>query len=224
MTYKRKLTPALVLLLGIPLFSLARRAPSGNETSRGNVQSRPIPSPDPRSIFERAQHALAAGDYKSAENGFHEVLKLDPKSASAYVNLGVVYMRTERFDAAIKALESAKRLAPSVAGIDLNLGLAYYRKKDYSAAIPHFAQVLRADAGNYQTRYLKGMCHFVQDEYQPAVDTLEPIASQQPDDIELLFVLGIYYGKLKRAAGVGEGVCPAGRVRVPRLAPWAKRH
>jgi tetratricopeptide (TPR) repeat protein len=128
------------------------------------------------------------------------VLKLDPKSASAYVNLGVVYMRTERFDAAIKALESAKRLAPSVAGIDLNLGLAYYRKKDYSAAIPHFAQVLRADAGNYQARYLKGMCHFVQDEYQPAVDTLEPIASQQPDDIDLLFVLGICYGKLKRAA------------------------
>jgi Flp pilus assembly protein TadD len=42
------------------------------------------------------------------------------------------------------------------------------------------------------------MCHFVLDQYQPAVDTLEPLAAGQPDDIDLLFVLGICYGKLKR--------------------------
>lgn len=54
--------------------------------------------------------------------------------------------------------------------------------------------------GNYQARYLKNMCHFVLDEYQPAVDTLEPLAPQQPDDLDLLFVLGICYGKLKRTA------------------------
>jgi tetratricopeptide (TPR) repeat protein len=172
MTYQRMSTYKLVLLAGIALFPVAMKAMSASNFPQGTVQSRPTASQDPRSIFENAQSALAAGNYKSAESGFREVLKLDPQSAAAYVNLGVVYMRTEKFDAAIKAFESAKKLAPSMVGIDLNLGLAYYRKKDFGQAIPHFAAVLAADTHNFQARYLKGMCHFALDEYEPTAETL----------------------------------------------------
>src|SRR2546429_6645512 len=41
-------------------------------------------APDPKALFERAAQALAARDYATAERGFREVLKLDPRSAAAY--------------------------------------------------------------------------------------------------------------------------------------------
>jgi len=81
---------------------------------------------DPKSLFDEAQRALLAHDYPKAEHGFREFLRIDPQSVGAYSNLGVVYMRTGRYDQAIKALKQAKKLAPQMAGLDLNLGLAYY--------------------------------------------------------------------------------------------------
>src|SRR5205823_8138011 len=47
--------------------------------------------------------------------------------------------------------------------------------------------------------FLKGMCHFMLDDYGPAVTALEPIFNQEQGDLDYLFVLGICYGKLKRA-------------------------
>ena len=92
----------------------------------GQGSQSPAAQPDPRAVFQQAQRALAAGDYARAESGFRQVLKLDPHAATAaYVNLGVIYMRTEKYDAAIDSLKKAQALAPQVVGIDLNLGLAY---------------------------------------------------------------------------------------------------
>src|SRR5215471_19107550 len=142
MLHQRTLTRTLILLVGVLPFPIAVKSTAVSDSSQDTVQSHQAPSHYPRSVFESAQRALLAGDYKSAESGFREVLRLDSQSAAAYVNLGVVYMRTQKFDAAIKALESAKKLAPSMAGVDLNLGLAYYHKKNYPQAIPHFASVL----------------------------------------------------------------------------------
>ncbi len=53
-------------------------------------------SPDVSVIFFKAQHALVAKDYPAAERGFLEVIKLDPRSAAAYSDLGVVYLRTQQ--------------------------------------------------------------------------------------------------------------------------------
>jgi len=127
--------------------------------------SQPALAQDPRTAFESAQNALLKKDYASAEKGFQEVLRLDPHSASAYSNLGVVYMRTQRFDSAIRALQEAKKLAPAVRAIDLNLGLAYYHKQEFAKAIPEFSQALQSQADNYQARYLLGMSCFMEDEY-----------------------------------------------------------
>ena len=98
---------AMFLALSVP------RAPAQQHTAQ-----------DLRPIFERAQQALLKKDYARAEGGFQEVLRLDPRSA-ACTNLGVVYMRTEKYDSAIRVFMEAKKLNPLIPGIDLNLGLAY---------------------------------------------------------------------------------------------------
>lgn len=161
-------------------------------------------STDLRTLFMQAQKALQDRDYPAAERGFKEVLKADPQSAAAYINLGVVYMRENRLDPAIAALESGKKLAPNIPGVDLNLGLAHYRKSDYPKAAPYFANVVKAvpatEPTGVQARYLLGMSHFMNDDYLETVQALEPIFKDEQDDIDYLFVLGICYGKLKRTS------------------------
>src|SRR5205809_7596307 len=157
------------------------------------VPSRTDQTVDPRALFEQAQRALNAGDYAQAEQGFLAVLRIDPQSAGAYFNLGVVYLRTEKFDAAIASLEKARRLAPAIAGVELNLGLAHYRKQDFRNAIPHFASYLSRDPSTLQAQYLKGISHFMIHQYQQAVEALESIASRQQDDPNFLLILGICY-------------------------------
>src|SRR5439155_10698260 len=117
------------LLISV-LFSVPGLAPNQAQTR------------NPSALFKQAQVALAKGDYANAERGFHEVLEIDPQSAAAYTNLGVIYLRTNKIDFAIKAFENAKKLSPQVVGIDLNLGLAYYTKKDFRRAISYFGRVL----------------------------------------------------------------------------------
>lgn len=153
-----------------------------------------------RIAFERAEKALASGDYAAARRGFLDVLNSDPTSAAAYTDLGVTYQRMGNLDASIAALEKARSLAPAAPGIDLNLGLAYYRKHEFKRAIPYFAEVVKAHPDNVQAHYLEGLSQFMLNEYGPTVLSLEPIWSKEKDDLDYLFVLGICYGKLKQDA------------------------
>ncbi|MBZ5545793.1 MAG: tetratricopeptide repeat protein, partial [Acidobacteriia bacterium] len=100
------------------------------------------PGKSPERIFQVAQQNLQAGSYSEAEKGFREVLRLDPRSAAAYANLGVVYLRTNRFQDAVESFQEATRLAPNVAGLYLNLGLAYLNLGKYPEAIPPFRRAL----------------------------------------------------------------------------------
>jgi len=119
---------------------------------------------NPKIIFEEARRALVAHDYAQAERGFRAVLSIDPHSAPAYANLGVVYMRLGRYERAIEAFQNAKRLAPEERGLDLNLGLAYYHQNAFARAIPAFARVLQSNPEHAQARYLLGMSYFMNDD------------------------------------------------------------
>ena len=95
------------------------------QTQSSQTPTRPEPRAqqasrsDPKSIAEYGQRALAKGQYTAAERDFQQLLKLGVHSASLYSNLGVVYLRTGRFDQAIQAFLKAKALAPGVSGIRL---------------------------------------------------------------------------------------------------------
>jgi len=148
--------------------------------------------------FKQAESALREGNYQQAEAGFKEVLKTHPQLTPAYVDLGVVCLRTHRPDEAVRYFETAKKQDPKVAGIDLDLGLAYYQQSSFEKAIPEFDAVLRTDPNNQQARFLKGLCHFMLNDYADTVETLKPLWEKENTNLDYLFVMGISYGKLKR--------------------------
>ncbi len=165
----------------------------------GLAAQTPTPSfQDPGEAFRVGQQELQAGRLPAAEAAFREVLRLDPNSAAAYANLGVVCMRMERYDAAVESLEKAAQLAPKIAGIRLNLGLAFLRQNQFEKAIPHFRQASDLDPQQTQARYLLGLSQYMTDDYEGAVTALEPLYPQFSSQMDYLYVLGSCYGKAGR--------------------------
>ncbi|MGC2196235.1 MAG: tetratricopeptide repeat protein [Terriglobales bacterium] len=80
----------------------------------------------------------------------------------------------------------------------LNIGLAHYRQGDFRHAIPALESVVKDVPDSLQARYLLGQCYFFTDRYVEAVDTLEPLWSQQSRDLNYLYVLVIAADKAER--------------------------
>jgi tetratricopeptide (TPR) repeat protein len=158
-------------------------------------QTRPVES---EARLRSAIHSLQEGDLSSAEQGFREVLKLDPGSVAAYCDLGVVLARTGKLDAAVESFQKAFELTPRNPGISLNLGLAFYSKEEFASAIPHLRRVLQLDADQFQARYLLGLSYFQLGQYAATVEAFDPILARERNNIVFLYVLAVSYGKLGR--------------------------
>lgn len=163
-------------------------------SARGSAQA----NSNPKELFIAGDTALRNGDLDRAERAFRKVVAIDPQSAGAYANLGVIYMRRKQWDQALHMLRHAERLAPDIAGIRLNIGLAYYRQNDFRSAIAPFESVLRDQPDSAQARYLLGLCYFFDDHWAQAADTLEPLWGQQSFNFSYLYVLCIAAHKAQR--------------------------
>ena len=76
--------------------------------------------------------------------------------------------------------------------------LAYFREREFRLASRYFGEVLSLEPNHVQARYLQGICGFMTDDFQAAVDSLQPLYAQEASDLEYLFMLGISDGMLKR--------------------------
>lgn len=147
--------------------------------------------PEVAPVFSRGEAALASGDLPAAEKAFREVLAKDPQAVGAYANLGVVYMRQQKWDAALTELHKAEKLAPSVPGIRLNIGLAYYRQQKYKEAISPLQTVVRDLPSSGQAQYLLGLCEFLTEKYADALPHLQAVWDQESSNLAYLYTVAV---------------------------------
>jgi tetratricopeptide (TPR) repeat protein len=169
-------------------------------TTRGDASKDLVSTHDPRKLFEAGESALRDGNLDDAERDFQRVLAIDPQSAAAYANLGVVYMRRKQWPQALATLEKAEKLSPGMAGIRLNIGLVYFRQNDFARAIKPFESVVKRVPNSYQARYLLGLCYFFNDRWSDAVSALEPLWETASNQLNYLYVLGISAHKIENSA------------------------
>ncbi len=169
-----------------PLPTASAQAGTGHSASSASTTP-----PDPARLFQRGQDALAHGQLDEAERDFRGVLQVDSQSGAAYGNLGVVYMRRKQWAKALDMLRQAEHLSvmPQIAGIRLNIGLAYFRQNEFLEAIPPFESVVRTQPEAPQPRYLLGLCYFFADRWADAATMLEPLWTQESEQLPYLYVL-----------------------------------
>jgi tetratricopeptide (TPR) repeat protein len=142
-------------------------------------------------IFAEGEAALRSNDLQLAEKNFLAVIAMDPRSGSAYANLGVIAMRRKQWDHALALLQKAHKLEPQISGIELNIGLVQFRRANYAAAVEPLSSVVRDQPDSQQARYLLGLCQVFTEQYADALATLEPLWSEMSADVMYLYVLDI---------------------------------
>ncbi len=78
-------------------------------------------------FYAQGRQALSLGQYQTALQSFTFALIENPQDPAALTGLGIVYYKTEAYEAAIQTLEEAKHIDPHGQETRLYLGLAYLK-------------------------------------------------------------------------------------------------
>lgn len=112
---------------------------------------------DIRTLLEQGDYYARIGSYDRALKFFRDAVKLDPGSAMAHNNLGVVHKVKGRIDEAIDAFKTAIALEPSYAEPLNNLGIIYSEMGDLPEARRLFAISARLNPRDARTWYNLGL-------------------------------------------------------------------
>ena len=99
-------------------------------------------------IIERAHQQHRSGQVARAESLYRQVLHFDAKHVVANNLLGLLCLQTQRFDEAVKYIESALLVMPDDAQAHANLGLALKGLNQLEDAASHFKKSLQINPKN----------------------------------------------------------------------------
>ena len=179
----RKAAPCLVLLLTISVSALPQEAGS-----------------DIQKLYADAKTEEQAHHLDVAVEKYQAILKLDPKLAAAYNNLGRLYFQQNRFDDAVPVLKHACDLAPNSAVPRTLLGFSFFRIGDFPSARRELRAALRLNPGDLNAKLFLARSFVETGDYKPAVELLEELRKRDPHNAEVLYTLGTVYSSLATSA------------------------
>ena len=120
-----------------------------------------------RQLLLSAMDKMESGNHEAAIQQLRETLTKYPDSAPYVHNLlGVEYVKTDRFEAAVSSFEQAVSLLPHDAMTHYNFGLALVCAGDYDRAAQEIQRALELDPQNAQM--------------QARLDTIQARSSRRP--------------------------------------------
>ena len=170
------------------LFSLAGRLLPGQSGS----------GDDPRvqELYRQAKAAQSQNDIATAIAKYQEILRIAPRLAPAYNNLGALYFRQREYQKAAKVLEAGLKISPAMPSASALLGISFYEMGEYGKARPALEAALRANAADG-----KAEMYLVHDltklgDYEAAENHLRQLAGRDPNNQEVWYLLAKIHMKL----------------------------
>jgi tetratricopeptide (TPR) repeat protein len=149
--------------------------------------------------YQKAQAALQAKQNAVAAQEFREILRLDPQSASAHANLGLIAFDANNYGQAAQEFRAAFKLQPKLWNAEAFLGMSEFRLGNTKEAEPvledayrHVSDVrMRTRVGNdlIALSYQSG-------DLNPAVDILRGLEQANPEDPATLYTAYRIYSDL----------------------------
>jgi len=118
----------------------------------------------PSAMLNLSAALIRLGRYQEAEPLVGRILQLDPQSAMAWLNKGLIHQAAQAHEQALGCFETAWRLAPHSADIASSLGCALHRKGQSAQALEVFNQALsttpNAELWNNKAQVLADLSRF----------------------------------------------------------------
>lgn len=147
---------------------------------------------DPRIKYIDALLASDRNDLKSAVNGFRETLRLDPSLSGAWQDLGVAYIKLQRWPEAVETFGELTRRQPDSADAAYFHSLALYNAGRVDEAEAEARRALRLNAGAAAAQTLLGIILASRGvgANAEAAEALTQAAALDPQSFDARFYLG----------------------------------
>lgn len=134
--------------------------------------------------------------YEEAAEKYRECIRVAPESASDRFNLGLVLMRAQAHEEALRVLDEAADLDPDLLGVHYLRGIICKRELDFDKAIANLTHVIEHDPECFGAYYNIAVCYRSTRAFDKAVQTLLQAIELQPDHPSAHFLLIATYRSL----------------------------
>lgn len=153
------------------------------------------PDPEVQKHFHAALQAQNSGRLDAAVTEYQAVLRLQPRLAEAYANLGLVYYLESKFEQSAQTLTKAAALKPGLRGADLFLGMDYVKLHRAKSAVPYLVRAVEEEPSNKQAQLWLGTALWNSGQRAAALRQLRKAARLFPTDVDALYAVGEAYQK-----------------------------
>lgn len=151
-------------------------------------------------LHEQAQTAEAGGDLATAIAKYKEILKLDPRLAPAYNNLGALYFKQGDFRDAADVLRRGLKIDPRMHSASALLGMSLFQMSEYKEARPSLEAVVKANPSDMNAEFLLINDLTKLGQFEEATHHLQQILKMQPKNQHAWYLLGKVYMQLAQLA------------------------
>jgi tetratricopeptide (TPR) repeat protein len=144
-------------------------------------------------LDKRGYEAVKNGEFSSAITLLKSAIEADPKSKSAWNDLGLAYLGLNEYDLAISSFQKQIEISPSHQYAYNNLGRVYLRQRKYEEAVKWFSKQAAINPKDKYAHSNLGTAFLEEHRYQEAIPELEQAESLTPDDAEAEVRLGEAY-------------------------------
>jgi tetratricopeptide (TPR) repeat protein len=113
----------------------------------------PPPTNSAMDLYETGRTRFESGDVKGAVDAYLQSIKLEPKSAEVYLNLGHAYLKLQKDADAAKAFKQSIKLNPDQPETQYGLGLAAFRIRRFDEAANAFKKATILSPGMAKAHY-----------------------------------------------------------------------
>jgi tetratricopeptide (TPR) repeat protein len=149
---------------------------------------------DLRSVVRLGYLDLEQKHYKAAEARFEHALADNPEQYEIYYLLGLVYRRAGDFQAARTSFEKVPPESERWSDARLQIASLDERQRDWSHALAEAEAVRERNPSRQLDLYVASL-RSKSGDFDGAVAFLKGLLAKSPDDVELLYNLGVLYGE-----------------------------
>lgn len=150
---------------------------------------------NPEVFLARSNYDAATGNIGAALADLNEVLKLDKNRSDAYLNIGVLQMQGQQFDAAEAAFKKAAEISPKSENALVMLGNFYQSRGRFPEAEQYYRKAIAAAPDDPNLRTILAGLFVAENRNGQAEDYLRESKKDFPNNSEGYRLLGnFYYG------------------------------
>ena len=138
-----------------------------------------------------------AGLHDQAIEAARKLIQLDPNNEINTFNLGIMYMKLERYNEAIQTFQDVLAINPNYESSYYNIGFCYSKQKKYQESIGAFKKFVELAPDNADGWFNIGVGYMLQKNFSAALVPLQKAVELSPDNGLAHYNLAITYLNLR---------------------------